>query len=204
MKVDKEIHGVQCSDHLIVCSCITDSSWHKGAARSHGAGGAGGSAHWGREGVGLEVLPVVVLQAGWAASCHIHSSGRAPAGEEASHWSADRWWPKSPCAEPATTEVPSAITCGPVTLTSLLPFFSCQNSCHFFRGHYYFKYVSCQTALIEVQPVSQAFLCWRDSKLATFSLGWSGRGRSNGRRNLPTTHPTDLHVDFLCKRDKYF
>ena len=38
-------------------------------------------------------LPVVLP--GSAGCCHIHSSGRAPAGEEASHWSADRW-PKSP------------------------------------------------------------------------------------------------------------
>ena len=40
-----------------------------------------------------EQLPVV--EPGSAGCCHIHSSGRAPAGEEASHWSADRW-PKSP------------------------------------------------------------------------------------------------------------
>ena len=65
-----------------------------------------------------EQLPVV--EPGSAGCCHIHSSGRAPAGEEASHWSADRW-PKSPLCRASNHRGAVCNNMWPVTLPKVYP-----------------------------------------------------------------------------------
>ena len=146
-----------------------------------------------------EQLPVV--EPGSAGCCHIHSSGRAPAGEEASHWSADRW-PKSPVQSQQPPRCRLQYNMWPVTLPKVSPSSAVKTAAVSIGGYE----VAGRTAAREVNFANGNPSLVGEEQHNKPGPAWGVEQRANGRimkephQNLstmmvaPTIPPTQKHL----------